>query len=548
MFAARAIIVARPPFSVKQERFWDKENDACQWNRIATVEKLSAVHILATGLIVLWIFREMFARLQRATSTEPPPSQPLDRADVFAAATVAVAFYVLAIWRLGFPGVFVFDEVHHVRSAMEYINGLDPHEWTHPPLAKLIMATGMKLAGVHFDPRDNIWKSDMKFNGLACISWRFPAVIAGSLSLVAIFALARTMFENRSIAIAAATLLAMDGCFMVHARIGMTNIYTVCFILTATLGTWLYTKHNKGWWLLLTGFGLGLALATRWTSLWAWGFNGLVLIWHLVRQWRAALAEDKNPTPIVLRWIAQVGGAMVILPISLYILSYVPFVLQSTSKPGITIEQALFTSGEPKEYGPVNWSKALKDEPTAVGHGWYKVLAQQGDMWRYHTGIKDSHPYESPWWSWPLMLRPTWYHFEGKDGKTEGIWAIGNAFIWWGGIPALICALYLAWREKRPALGVVVLFGLGMWLCWGIKPRPLIFMHYLFEAIPFFCIALSYIGWRIWDSRDETSRFLVQMYAGLITFWFIFYFPLLTALGIPDWYFRMHLWLDNLWV
>ncbi|GAB4454101.1 MAG: phospholipid carrier-dependent glycosyltransferase [Armatimonadaceae bacterium] len=505
------------------------------------MENLTPAAFLIPMTVALWVLWELVARVPRSAPAQSPP-EPLARADVLIPATIAGLFYLLALWRLGTPEQFVFDEVHHVRTAMEYIEGLNPHEWTHPPLAKLIMAASMKVWGGSFDPRDAAWDPQQTLDARTTIGWRYPGVVFGAFALIALYALTRTLFENRKIAAAATLMLALDGVFFVHSRIGMTNIYTVCFILLGTTGTWLYIKRGSGAWLLLSGLGLGLALATRWTSLWAWGFNGLLLCWHLFAgEWRHWAATGKKPLWELVKWVGRIGGAMIVLPLAVYFLSYIPFVLQGEG----AVAQKLFTSGEP---GRVDWGQVLSGRNRAWGNGWYKVLEQQGDMWRYHTSLKERHPYESPWWSWPLMLRPPWYYFESVEGKISGIWSIGNAFLWWGSLPALAMAAFLAHRERRTALGVVALMGIGMWLCWGIKPRPLIFMHYYFEAVPFACIALAYLGWRIWESNGKRDRFVVQVYASLIGLWFAFYYPLLVALPVPDWFFRLHLWLKDVWV
>jgi dolichyl-phosphate-mannose-protein mannosyltransferase len=457
-----------------------------------------------------------------------PPVQPVERADALIAATLAVSFYLLCLWRLGTPTEQYFDEVHHVRAAAEYQHGLDPHEWTHPPLAKLMMAGSMNAWGSTFDPRDNIWKPENKYTEKQTIGWRFPSVVFGALSLAFLYALTRSLFGNRTIAIQATTLLGLDGLFFVQSRIAMTNIYTVCFILAGTLGTWLYIKHRKRRWLLLTGFALGLSLATRWTSLWAWGLNGLLLLWNLwVNERPRWQKEEKGVVRPFLLWAASVIGAMIVIPFFLYFLAYVPNVLQSDGD----LHRKLFTMGE---NGPINWSGVFTTEVRAYGRGWFKILNLQGDMWRYHTEIKEGHPYSSPWWSWPLMLRPTWYYFQSPEGRVSGIWAIGNAFIWWASVGSLSA--------------MVALLGFGMWLAWAIKPRPLIFMHYLFESIPFVCIALAYLWWRLNQMPGEGPKRFAQWHFGLIAAWFVYYFPLLSALPIPGWYFNMHLWLGRLWI
>ncbi|MDX1932756.1 MAG: phospholipid carrier-dependent glycosyltransferase [Capsulimonadales bacterium] len=509
------------------------------------MEHLNAPAVLVPLLVIAWFTRELWPLLRRTMTAEPasvPEPEPLVKADFLSAATIAVAFYLLCLWRLATPQITYFDEVHHVRSAMEYLWGQPPHEWSHPPFAKLIMAASLRMFDVSFNPTEGVWSADTHYPDRVPIAWRFPAVCFGTLALLGTFALTRTLFNSRSVATAATTLLALDGVFFVHSRIGMTNIFTVCFIVYGTLGTWLCLKRADRRWLLLSGVALGLALCTRWSSLWAWGLNGLLLIWHLVRVEIPRWQQEKRSIPLELaRWAVTVGAAMLLLPLALYLVSYIPFVLQGTGD----WQTKLLSSGEK---GTPDWSRVFERNHYAHGHGWYKVLNQQKDMWNYHAEIKDTHPYSAPWWSWPLMLRPTWYHFHGANNSSTGIWAIGNAVLWWTSVPVLAATALLAVRERIHALGVVSLLGFGMWLCWGIKARPLVFTHYYFEAIPFACIALAYLGWRLWQSGDESARRFVSTIAKLAGFWFIFYYPLLSAQPIPDWYFRLHLWLDRIWV
>jgi len=43
-----------------------------------------------------------------------------------------------------------------------------------------------------------------------------------------------------------------------------------------------------------------------------------------------------------------------------------------------------------------------------------------------------THPYLSQPWSWPLVIRPIWYHFEQDAQKiTRGIIAMGAPLFWW---------------------------------------------------------------------------------------------------------------------
>ena len=303
---------------------------------------------------------------------------------------------------------------------------------------------------------------------------------------------------------------------------------------------------------------------------------------------RDFVAANKLGLAKYVGWVALTMG---VIPVAIYFATYIPYILQGDGSAALKL---------------LNWNHA--------NHGWGRVVAWQSEMWGYHANLNATHPYSSPWWSWPIMLRPTWYYFhDWKDtpGMTgvSGVWAIGNAFIWWSAIPALLYACFLAWRDAIRALGVCALLGLGLWIMWGVQPRPLLYMHYMFETIPFACIALAYIGYLFWyghlpgeagalvDQQDplidtqaavmavevpaegaasdpfvaeplaaasaaaavavavevpvlkqQHRRLLVVASFVLIAFWFVFYYPLLAAVPVPWPFYNWHVWYGRVWI
>lgn len=526
--------------------------------------KLSGMVVLS--LVNVWLFGELMGAMFSKRQSEPltenrlwaqlkrlPTALPvhaLARADVLIPAGIAAVFFLVGIVRLGVPTEQIFDEVYHARTAMEYLAGVSPYEWTHPPLAKLILASGVWLLHGQWDLAAKTFTEAQTF------SWRFTSLLFGALTLPIFYALSRSMTDNRKVATAATAMLALDGVFFVQSRVAMTNIYEVCFILLGVLGLWCYVKTSERKMLFLAGFGLGLAIATRWSSLYAWGLSGLVLLvryallylraaWiveppsvkaRLKSLWRA-LVE-----PASLKEIGLTLLAMIALPAALYLLTYIPNVLQ----------------------GSGDWLFKLVRWDPLYQSGWSKVIALQGDMWRYHATLNATHPYAAPWWSWPLMLRPTWYYFhDWHNGSLSGVWAMGNAFVWWASMPALAFVGYKGWLEKKPAFLLVALFGYGLWVMWGVQPRPLLYMHYMFESIPFACLALSLIGAWLWKDPEPDApaepapvpalsrtarRGVVVTYAALVAGWFVFYYPLLSALPIPWWFYQLHVWFGRAWI
>ncbi len=69
------------------------------------------------------------------------------RRDVTVAVLVALAVLATRGYRLDWPRDMYFDEVYHARTAFELLAQREPYEWTHPHLAKEIMALGILAFG-----------------------------------------------------------------------------------------------------------------------------------------------------------------------------------------------------------------------------------------------------------------------------------------------------------------------------------------------------------------------------------------------------------------
>ena len=397
----------------------------------------------------------------------PPPGP---RRDLAIALFFTLAAAVFRLPRLGIPGEEVFDEVYHAKTALQYLNGESPIEWVHPPTAKLLIAVGVWLFG--YVP----W------------AWRLMPALAGVALAPVFYLLARRVLVTERAAVLATVLLLCDGVYLVQSRIAMTNIFAVLFqvsaalfILRAALRPRLSAPDMAA-----AGLFLGLALSTRWTSLWAAGFLGIVLL--AVRRLR--IIKPRELTLTVL--------AFLVMPAGIYVLSYVPWMRQ--------------------------------------GHEVRELLPLQKAIWRYHADLHATHPYFSRWYTWPLLYRPTWYYFKQTGETIRGIVALGNPALWWASVPVTVWALVTGAREKDPRR---LFSGLGfcaLYLPWGVAPRTLNYSHYLFEAIPYACLSLGALLDREWSGK---WALLARSYVALVVLLFFFFLPFLIALPVPaGWYFH----------
>ncbi|HET8646047.1 MAG TPA: hypothetical protein VFO85_11180, partial [Vicinamibacteria bacterium] len=227
------------------------------------------------------------------------------------------------------------------------------------------------------------------------------------------------------------------------------------------------------------------------------------------------------------------------------------------------------------------------------GHDLDAMVRMQGAIWHYHAELNASHPYFSKWYTWPWLVRPTWYYFTNQGGSVRGMVAIGNPALWWVSVPVSVWAVAAGLAARRPeravaglacgiagflsfqagdelavfglvlmaaSLAVLALAGLGarspvplftglgffaLYLPWGISPRTLNYSHYLFEAIPYACLSLGLLLDRLWAGR---LRALVAVYLALVLALLVLFFPLLTALPVPaDWFNKPFLGLVRPW-
>jgi dolichyl-phosphate-mannose-protein mannosyltransferase len=399
------------------------------------------------------------------------------RRDTTIALLMAAAAALFRLPRLGFPPEEIFDEVYHAKTALQYLQGEAPTEWVHPPTAKLLIAIGVWLFGYES------W------------AWRLLPALAGVALAPVFYHLARTVLATERAAVLASVLILADGVYLVQSRTAMTNIFAVLFQVAAALFLVRAALQErlpvKG--MLLAGLFLGLALSTRWTSLWATGFLGLVLL---------ALRRERIFRP---RDLALTLLAFAALPVALYVLSYLP------------------------------WHRQ--------GHAWSELWPHQKAIWNYHATLNATHPYFSKWWTWPWLVRPTWYYFKQfQDGAViRGIVAIGNPALWWVAVPVTLWALVTGIRRRDPRR---IFSGMGfacLYLPWGISPRTLNYSHYLFEAIPYACLSLGSLLDREWDGPFREAA---RGYVLLVLLLFLFFLLFLAALPVPApwYYYRVRGW------
>ena len=265
------------------------------WGKVVAFPKL---YFFRVGLFVKDFFRKKEMTKQEKIDYK--------KAKVILFLIIAFAF-LIRIVNLSHPGRHMFDEVYHAFTAGEMLKGnvaawewwnKPPegfaYEWTHPPLAKLLMVFFMMIFGS------------------SSFGWRVGSVFFGLGSIVLTYLLAKALFRSEKMALFSSFLLSLDGLFLVMSRIGMADSYFLFFCL---LTIYLAVIEKN----LLSGIALGLAVATKWTGVYLLPVLVLIYIYNLYQKRRNSFFDLKN-------WLLFTGNYLLI-PVMVYFLVYTPFFL-----------------------------------------------------------------------------------------------------------------------------------------------------------------------------------------------------------------------------
>ncbi|MEM3880974.1 MAG: glycosyltransferase family 39 protein, partial [Candidatus Bathyarchaeia archaeon] len=400
-----------------------------------------------------------------------------------------------------------FDEVYFARTAENYLRLEQPYEWTHPPLGKLIQAAGIALFG--YSP----------------FGWRVMGVIAATLMIPVLYMLGKTLFESWIGGFTAAFLLTFDFMHFTMARMGTADTYVVLFSLASQLFFLLYLKNvlKSGWgtsvkplfWAILF-FALGFA--TKWIVL--YGFAAQLAILAALRL-REVAKLDKGLTGKLYAFTDPPFATVVaflLLAILVYFLTYIPDIL--------------------------------------AGRSIVNVLGLQGGMLNYHATLTASHPFSSPWWTWPLLLRPVWLYVSYLPLNVKStIVLLGNPAVWWIGFACIIgIAIFAVNRFRKAAerrihaVGLPALFILAFfffqWLPYVLISR-VTFLYHFYVNVPFLCLAAAYFISTYWSNRWVKVAAMAY-FASTVALFALFY-PVISGMPASTSFIDSLKWLNG-WV
>ena len=461
----------------------------------------------------------------------------------------------LAPNRKSFMNSTYFDEIYHARCAYEYVNGIDCFEWSHPPLGKLIMAFPVLIFG--YSP----------------FTVRLMGNIAGILLIPVMYILCKKIFKNRKYALLGALIMMFDCMHFVHTRIALVDGFQLLFILLSVLfmKNYIDLKKNdsfkkKAKNLLLSGFFISCAVATKWNAGYVAIGLAIVFFIHLAKEYNINI-KDIIKKKFSLNKALTYLFSFVLIPLSLYYIFFlyfnrtfanVIFIIYLAGIIVFVLFKFIMILIKDKYLGKlflvcvlsfiiiplviyilsyVLFPNLAYYDGTLGG-----IIDQTELMYNYHANLDATHPFSSTWYEWPIMYKPVWLYGGDTIGSTRAtIVDIGNPAIWWTGIIGFAYLVISTIKKNKDSLFIII-FLLSSFIPYIFIGRIMFLYHY-FITLPF--IMLGIVSLIKWLTEKYKNDKVYWLYIGLIVITFFIFFPVISGMRVEEDYINALKWLKS---
>lgn len=493
----------------------------------------------------------------------------------------------MRFYHLGSPKAVIFDETYYAKDAWALVHRGFEVNWdknandlilqhnghvpiptdaayvVHPPVGKYVIGLGELIFG--FNP----------------FGWRFMTALLGTLAILLLCRIGRRLFRSTFLGCVAGVMMSLDGLAFVMARTSLLD-GVLMFFVVAAFGCLLLDRDRArarlaaalpvdsdgrvrpdahiadtlslGWrpWRWMAGLTLGLAMATKWNGMfYAAAFVVMAVLWDVGSR---KVAGASKPYAAVLKHdmgLAFLSTAPV--AISVYVLSWLGWILSPANGTGGYFRNWAATDGKSGF-----WSHFMPDWVRSLWH-------YEHEVYEFNVGLHSPHTYMSNPWSWLVDGRPVSYFYESPSPGSAGcpagagekcareVLAIGTPLLWWAACFALLYVLW-RWAFRRDWRAGAIACGVAAgYLPWFMYQDRTIFFFYSIVFLPFLCLAVAMlIGAVIGppgssDTRRVTGAVGAGVLVLLVTWNFIYFWPLYTGTAIPIDQWRSRMWLDT-WV
>ena len=373
-----------------------------------------------------------------------------------------------------------FDETHYIPAAKGWAKMAPTTNTEHPPLGKYLMA------------------ASIAFLGDTPVGWRAASAFFGSIAIVLCYLIAVIIFEDLALSMTIGLFSLFNFWFYIQSRIAMLDIFMVTFFMA---GIYYFLKYkfqsHKDYHFYLSSLFWGLAVAIKWSSIFIY-FPFLVIV----------LITDLKSISQNLR-LKKIGKFFLfgLFSIAVYFTTFLPY-LFVTSFEKRTFFQILF------------------------------ILP--GQMLRMQESVGGTHPYNSLWYTWPLVIRPIWYEFIQSADKAffRGVVLLANPWQMALGILAVL-TLLIRWFKTQALSKITLILFLCSWLAWAIVPRKISFFYYFFPSAIFYSFLIPMTLREMFEPK--TTKKVMIIFTVISFGFFLYFYPVLSGISTtealrPQWY------------
>ncbi len=223
------------------------------------------------------------------------------------------------------------------------------------------------------------------------------------------------------------------------------------------------------------------------------------------------------PSPAPTGWLRLGTGfgipaaftafCVVILPIIIYVALYIPWSMPWQPQTDATGPLPAIACWH------TDTTTGTCDSAWPAGHTGQNLWQLTISMYNYHNDLRASHAASSPWWAWPLDLKPVWFE-SISYGPDLGSWIHdgGNPALWWMAIFAMGFIAWQAFKRRSLALTLVTIAFFWQWVSWARIDRAT-FQYHFYTALPFFLLALAYFLAELWHGPSRRTWLLARIAA-----------------------------------
>jgi|GEM_PF-1617115 len=408
----------------------------------------------------------------------------------------------------GHPKEVVFDEVHYGKAINGYIKG--EYFFTgHPPLAAQLMALVGYLGKYKGEfPFEEIGE---KFTNSSYLSLRFLPSLLGAFLPILIYFFLKILSFSPKLAIFASLFLVFENAILAQSRFILVDIFLIFFgFLGLTLFFYSRSKNYKFSLLLLSACFFGMSAAVKWSGLGFLLFAALISVIDLIKTF---LGKDLKEA---LSFALKISLTLIVFAFLTYFFSfYLHFKFLFKPGPGDVFMSQEFLRGEKNL-----WEKFVELNKT-----------------NYYSNIKleASHPYESKFYTWPLMLRPIFYW----TNDNSRIYLIGNPINWYfSTFSILFGVIFLFFKKFQDRnLSFLLLGYFANFIPYLSVTRATFLYHYF----PSYIFAISIMVYLL--SKLKKPWIVLLLVAAFLAF--LYFAPLTYGLKLSPEQYQNRLWLKS---